>query len=95
MAWALTAEQEEEVREEATNFKYQTVKTQEGLNYRIPEDMPIESRNGIQAPIPFDEYMYSKFKAIDNKLQNMDEKLDHLEALVLELKENKPKVLTR
>ena len=89
-AWAaLTQAQEDEIRSEAANFKYNTVKTKEGLYYRVPEDMPIEMRGGIQAPIPFDEYMYSKFKQMDTRLAGMDRRLDHIEKLLEELRPKK------
>lgn len=76
--------------EDAENFEYRTVTTKEGLTYRVPEDMPIENRNGIQAPIPFDEYMYGKFKRMDARLKEMGEQLDRIEQLLLELKEGGP-----
>jgi hypothetical protein len=70
-----------------SQFKYQTVTTKEGLSFRIPEDMPIETRNGIQIPIPFDEYMYSKFKQMDNRLNAMDAKLEAIQKFLAEMRE--------
>ena len=82
-AWAeLTDEQKNEVRTDANNFKYQDVQTQAGLNFRVPEDMPIEKKNGIEAPLPFDEYMYGKFKQIDGRLENIEKKLDNIEKVL-------------
>lgn len=92
-AFCLTKEEEDDIRKEATDFKYNTVTTKEGLNFRVPEDMPVETRNGIQAPIPFDEYMYGKFKQIDSRLKSIDSKLDHIEELLASTKENKPREL--
>ena len=57
-----------------------------GLQYRVPEDMPIESRGGIEAPIPFDEYMYSKFKKIDQRLNRIEESLARVEKTLVGLK---------
>jgi len=91
--FALTEEQEKEIRKEAENFNYQTVTTSEGLNFRVPEDMPIEKRNGIVAPIPFDEYMYGKFKQIDERLKSMEAKLDSIKQLIASIKESNPKPL--
>ena len=79
--FALTEGEEKEIRDEANNFQYHTV-TQEGLAFRVPEDMAVEKRNGILAPVPFDEYMYSKFKKIDEKLKAIDKKLDDIETLL-------------
>lgn len=71
--------------EKASNFDYQTVTTKEGLVFRVPEDMPIETRNGITAPISFDEYIYGKFKLMDARLQSMEAKLDRLEAMLAKI----------
>ncbi len=56
-----------------------TVKTQEGLIFRVPEDMPIEKRGGIIAPIPFDEYMYRKLKLINDELTDVKKRLEKIE----------------
>ena len=80
--------------EENANFKYKTVTTKEGLVFRVPEDMPVEKRDGLLAPIPFDEYMYGKFKQVDVKLQSINEKLDRIEKKVAELDEDEPSVLS-
>ena len=79
---------------EDINFKYKTVTTKEGLVFRVPEDMPLETRNGIMAPIPFDEYMYSKFKQVDTKLKDVNDKLDRIEKKIDSLQPEKPKVLS-
>jgi len=70
--------------EEDLNFKYQTVTTKEGLTFRVPEDMPVETRNGIVAPIPFDEYMFGKFGQLDRRLKAIDAKLERIEKLLSE-----------
>ncbi|HTL71268.1 MAG TPA: hypothetical protein VL404_08270 [Candidatus Eisenbacteria bacterium] len=72
-----------------TNFQYSTVTTKEGLTYRVPEDMPIETRGGIQAPIPFDEYMYGKFRKLEDRLKGIEAQLDRVEKLLLSLKDEK------
>ena len=92
-AWCLTKEEENEIRSEAANFKYNTVTTKEGLTFRVPEDMPVETRAGIQAPIPFDEYMYGKFKQMDNRLKTIETKLDNIEKLLTASNTNKDKSL--
>ena len=62
-----------------TNFDYKTVTTKEGLAFRVPEDMPVETRGGIQAPIPFDEYMFGKFGSIDSRIKQIDDRLARIE----------------
>ncbi len=84
-AFALTDEQKKEIGDEAKNFQYNIVTTKSGLQYRVPEDMPIEKRGGIEAPIPFDEYSYSKFKKIDARLQNIEDSLARIEKTIASL----------
>lgn len=79
----LTAEQKQEIEDAKKNFKYSQVTTPQGLVFRVPEDMPIETRAGIQAPIPFDEYMYGKFKQMDDRLKSIEAKLGTIEALLV------------
>lgn len=86
-AWAMTAEEKGAAKEEAENFEYTTVTTPEGLTFRIPKDMPIEMRNGIQAPIPFDEYIYGKFATLSKRLDGMYTRLERMEKLLAELQE--------
>ena len=74
---------------EKPNFQYRTVTTPEGLVFRVPEDMPIETRDGILAPIPFDEYVYGKFSQIHRRLDALDAKLANIEAMLTRLLEAK------
>lgn len=69
-----TSEEEEEV-----TFPYKTVRTEEGLLFRVPEDMPIEKRGGIIAPIPFDEYVYGKIEGLKRKISSTEERLARIE----------------
>jgi hypothetical protein len=75
------------------NFDYQTVTTKEGLNFRVPEDMPIQKKDGIVAPVPFDEYMYGKFKKMDARLDHIEQQLTSIEKTLQEMKQSQPKVL--
>jgi hypothetical protein len=83
------AEEETAVKEEDVlpPLEYRTVTTPEGLSFRVPEDMPIEMRSGILSPIPFEEYVYAKFKQIDLKLKKISAQLDRIETLMLSLQE--------
>ena len=89
-----TKEEERDIRETASNFNYSTVTTKEGLRYRVPEDMPIETKNGIQAPVPFDEYMYSKFKSIDVRLKSIEFKIDRMDKTLSTLAQEKSDTLS-
>ena len=83
--WSFAEDKEDD------NFKYHTVTTKEGLNFRVPEDMPIETRNGLQVPMPFDEYMYGKFKQMDNRLKSIETKLSNIENILTAGKASKDK----
>ena len=77
------------MKEDVKDFKYQVISS-DGLNFRVPEDMPIEKRAGIEAPIPFDEYMYGKFKQLDSRLDSIEKKLDNIESLLSPKPKAKP-----
>ena len=81
-AFALTDGEKKEMKDEAKNFQYHTVTTKSGLQFRVPEDMLIETRNGIEAPIPFDEYSYGKFKKIDERLDRIEGTLARIEKVI-------------
>lgn len=53
-------------------------KTKEGLHFTLPPDWPVEKRGGIVAPIPVEEYLAKKFKAIDEQFSAMDERFKAL-----------------
>ena len=77
-AGTVPAYDEAEAKKIADDMKvegFQEVTTKEGLVFRIPSDMPIERRAGILSPVPFEEYLYIKFKKIEEKLVEVDKKL--------------------
>ena len=76
-AFADDAERQK-AEDEIKNYRFKTVTTPEGLNFKIPEDMPIETRNGLKAPIPYDEYLYFKFKKLEEKLVETGAKIDKM-----------------
>ena len=78
VARALTEEENQKLIEEAKNYQFKTVTTKEGLNFKIPEDMPIETRNGILAPIPFEEYLYLKLRKLEERMTSIEKKIDDL-----------------
>ena len=89
-AWALTEEEKKDIRDEAVNFQYSEVTAKSGLKYRVPEDMPIETRGGIEAPIPFDEYVYGKFKKMDARLAQIESALERIEKALTDQKPKQP-----
>ena len=77
-AHSAEVDERKKVEEEIKGYRFKTVTTPEGLNFTIPEDMPIETRNGLKGPIPFDEYLYFKFRKLDEKLTETNVKIDKL-----------------
>ena len=49
------------------------VKTVDGLRFEVPEDMPIEKKNGIVAPIGLDKYVAFKFRKVDERLDKIED----------------------
>jgi hypothetical protein len=90
VAGAMTEEQSKQLVEEMKNYKFKTVTTKEGLNFNIPEDMPIETRAGITAPIPFEEYQYFKLKKLEEKLLTIEKKIDELQVTLTTLQKTAP-----
>lgn len=66
--------------EEITEKERATVrKTYEKLHFELPPDWPIEKRNGMVAPIPVEEYLAHKFKALDQRFQGLEQRVNGLE----------------
>lgn len=89
-AWA--AENGDSLLEPVENVDYTVVK-KEGLNFRVPIDMTIEKRNGIIAPISTDQYIYGKFKKLNERLDATDKNLTALDeklGRVIRLLEERP-----
>jgi len=66
--------------EAAKGLRFRTegtiVKTEKGLHFMVPEDWPVEKRDGIVIPVPVDEYVQAKFKLIEARLKTIEERLD-------------------
>ena len=63
------------------NFKYKTItKTVDGINFELPEDRPVEKKNGIITPMPIDEYVAMKFWKMENNLKEMDASIAEIRA---------------
>ena len=62
-------------------------KTQQNLNFQLPPDWPIERRGGIVGPIPVEEYLAMKFKALDGRLQTMEQKVNGMDLRLRVLEE--------
>ncbi|MBI3253021.1 MAG: hypothetical protein HYZ52_06930 [Candidatus Omnitrophica bacterium] len=65
------------------------VVNKEGLNFRVPVDMPIEKRNGIIAPISTEEYIHGKFKRLDKRLDGIEQKIDEAMTAIRQMQKEK------
>ena len=90
----LSSAADSEEKNQLPNFEYHTVTTPEGLVFRVPQDMPIEKRGGIVAPIPFDEYTYRKFKKVEDRMKRLESRLQRAEKEIESLKKEKSKPIS-
>ena len=77
----------EEARQEPVTVE----KTKEQLHFKLPPDWPIEKRAGMVQPIPVEEYLAMKFKALDARLQAIEQRLSGLDLRLRVLEEGLPK----
>ena len=78
-AWADYSEEEaKRMEEDIKKLGFKTMTTKEGLNFNIPADMPVVTRNGLTSPVNFDEYLYVKYRQLQDELKQMGTKLDGL-----------------
>ena len=73
------AVQADKMAEEVKKYRFETVTTKEGLKFSIPSDMPIDRKDGLVTPIPFDEYLYIKFKQIEERIASVEKRIDKFE----------------
>ena len=76
----------------AANEEKSSVKTQKGLRFIVPEDWPIEERNGVVAPIPIEEYITKRFKNIEAKLSYISGVLEDVKSGLGDRKVESPNV---
>lgn len=69
-----------------------SVKTVQGLNFRVEDDRPIEKIAGVYRPIDMDSYIALKFNKLEKKMADLNEtlskRIDELSARVDELTKN-------
>ena len=66
-------------------------KTAEQLHFKVPPDWPIEKRGGIMAPIPIEEYLARKFKALEASVQTLEQRVNGLDLRLRVLEEESKK----
>lgn len=66
-------------------------KTKDNLSFQLPPDWPIEKRDGLVRPIPIEEYLARKFKALEGQLQSLEQRLNGLDVRLRVLEEDAKK----
>ncbi len=79
IAWADYSEAEaKRMEEDIKKLGFKTMTTKQGLHFNIPADMPVITRDGLTSPVNFDEYLYVKYRQLQDELKLMGIKLDGL-----------------
>ena len=74
--------------EELSESERATVrKTRDQLHFELPPDWPIEKRGGVVGPIPVEEYLAMKFKAMDSRVRTIEQQLNGLDLRLRVLEE--------
>ena len=55
------------------------LKTKKGLHFTLPEDWPVEKKDGIVQPMSIYEYFSSKFKTVETEFAAVKQRLDAIE----------------
>lgn len=55
------------------------VKVVDGHKFRVPEDMPIEKKDGIIAPMEISEYISRKFAKLEKRVEGMEISMKEIE----------------
>jgi hypothetical protein len=77
-----SAEEEESMTEQMKKYKFETVTTKEGLKFNVPSDMPILNKDGLVVPMPFEEYLYIKFKLIEERMKRLEDRIEKMETTI-------------
>ena len=93
LAFSLEEYKTEDEEARAYNVS-RSVKTVQGLNFRVEDDRPIEKIAGVYRPIDLDSYIALKFNKLEKKMIDINEtlskRIDELSAKVDELTKNAP-----
>ncbi len=73
--------------EDASSSDATVTKTAERLHFKLPSDWPIEKRGGVTAPIPIEEYLAMKFKAVESQMQVLEQRFNGFDVRLRALEE--------
>ena len=69
------------------------VESRGGLNFKVPEDWPLEKVGNAVGPVKIEEYLSKKFAEINNKLKTLEQQTNSFELRLRVLEEKKEKRL--
>ncbi len=70
---------QEKMAKDMERYHFETVTTKEGLKFSVPPDMPIQNKDGLVQPMEFDQYLYVKFKTIEERVSGLEKKFDDID----------------
>ena len=62
------------------------IKSIEGLNFKVPEDMPIKKQHGIFMPMGTNEYVAAKFSKVYEKIEELEESIKKIKDEIMQIK---------
>lgn len=79
MARAGEAEDRDKTAEEFKKYQFETVTTKEGLRFEVPPDMPIQRKGGLVQPVEFNQYLYVKFKMMEERIGKLEKQMTEMQ----------------
>jgi len=58
--------------DDARTYGKTVIKVVDGQRFQLPEDMPLQSKNNIIAPMPIEQYIAMKFERLEERLQRIE-----------------------
>lgn len=78
-ARADAAEDVDKTAEEFKKYQFETITTKEGLRFEVPPDMPIQRKDGLVQPVEFNQYLYVKFKMMEERIGKLEKQIDEMQ----------------
>lgn len=79
----------QEDNDDGEEFQYNTVvKVVDGLKFNVPEDRPIEKKDGVVMPMPIDKYVALKFSRLGKRLEKMEDSIRKIQADLSSVRED-------
>ena len=67
-----------EDNQDETQKKADVLRSSKGIQFRVPDDWPLETRNRAVGPVSIEEYLSLKFKKLEERITVLENKVDNL-----------------